>query len=80
MCLAVTGKLISVEGYTGVVDMAGVQRTVGLHLVPEARLGDYVLLHAGFAIQLIDEEDAKTTMELLDEMFQLEVNQRGEGG
>ncbi len=79
MCLAVTGRLISVEGKTGIVEMAGVKRTVGLHLVPEAELGDYVLLHAGFAIQVIDEQEAKTTMAILNELFQAEENQAGEG-
>ncbi len=69
MCLAVTGKVISIEGMTGVVDMGGVTRTVSLHLVPEVEVGSYVLLHAGFAIQIIDEQEAMTTMALLDEFY-----------
>jgi hydrogenase expression/formation protein HypC len=71
MCLAVPGKLISKEGETGVVELGGVQRTVGLQLVPETKAGDWVLLHAGFAIQVIDEAEAKTTISLLEEFFQV---------
>jgi hydrogenase expression/formation protein HypC len=71
MCLAVPGKLISKEGETGIVELGGVRRTVGLQLVPETMPGDWVLLHAGFAIQVIDEDEAKTTISLLEEFFQV---------
>ena len=70
MCLAVPGQLITKEGETGVVELGGVRRTVGLQLVPETKPGDWVLLHAGFAIQVIDEQEAKTTISLLEEFFQ----------
>ena len=70
MCLAVPGQLITKEGETGVVELGGVRRTVGLQLVPETKPGDWVLLHAGFAIQVIDEHEAKTTISLLEEFFQ----------
>lgn len=72
MCLAVPVKLISVEGVTGVASLGGVKRTVGLHFVPEAEPGDYVLLHAGLAIQIVDEEEAKKTLAIFDELFNLE--------
>ena len=75
MCLAIPGRLISVDGMTGVVDMNGVEVKVGLQLVPEARNGDYVLLHAGFAIQIIDEEEARETAELLAEYVYPEEEQ-----
>lgn len=74
MCLAVTGKIIEKEGFTGVVDMNGVRVNTGFHLVPEAKVGDWVLLHAGFAIQIIDEQEALETNALLDELFQPEEN------
>lgn len=74
MCLAIPGKLLSIDGFTGVVEMGGVKRTVGLQLIPEAKPGNYVLLHAGFAIQVIDEGEAKTTMALLEEFFSTDVN------
>ena len=67
MCLAVPGKIMSIDGTAGVVDMNGVEVKVGLQLVPEAQVGDYVLLHAGFAIQVIEEEEARETAELLVE-------------
>ena len=72
MCLAIPGQLISKEGETGVVELGGVRRTVGLQLVPETKPGDWVLLHAGFAIQVIDEHEAKTTISLLEEFFQVQ--------
>ena len=75
MCLAVAGKVISIDGMTGVVEIGGIKRNAGLHLVPDVKVGDYVLLHAGFAIQIIDEKEAIETMKLLDEMFQAEEAQ-----
>ena len=70
VCLAVPGRLITKEGETGTVELGGVKRTVGLQLVPESKPGDWVLLHAGFAIQIVDEEEARTTLELLEELFE----------
>jgi len=65
MCLAVPGKVIQVDGKAGKVDFLGVQRQVQLDLVPEAVAGDWVLVHAGFAIHRIDEEEAHETLALL---------------
>ena len=67
MCLAVPGKILSIDGVAGVVNMSGVGVNVGLQLVPEAKVGDYVLMHAGFAIQVIEEDEALETAELLAE-------------
>ncbi|MCK4923487.1 MAG: HypC/HybG/HupF family hydrogenase formation chaperone [Spirochaetes bacterium] len=67
MCLAVPGKILSIDGVASVVNMSGVKVNVGLQLVPEAKVGDYVLLHAGFAIQVIEEDEALETAELLAE-------------
>jgi len=69
MCLAIPGKLVSINGETGIVESGGVRREVGLQLVPEAKVGDYVLLHAGFAIQVVDEKEAAETLTLLEELF-----------
>jgi len=69
MCLAVIGKIVSRDGLTGVVDMNGVKVNTGFHLVPEAKQGDWVLLHAGFAIQIIDEKEAQETNALLEELL-----------
>ena len=72
MCLSIYGKLTAVDGDTGTVDIGGVERKVGLQLVPGACPGDYVLVHAGFAIQVVDAEEAKSTMALLGEIFEAE--------
>ena len=65
MCLAVPMKLVSVEGSEGRADVGGVRRTVMLDLVPEAQVGDFVIVHAGYAIQTMDEESAAETIALL---------------
>lgn len=77
MCLAVPGKIITKEGETGTVELGGVKRTVGLQLVPESKPGDWVLLHAGFALQVVDEEEARTTLELLEEFFNAGEGEEG---
>jgi hydrogenase expression/formation protein HypC len=68
MCLAVPGKIVSVSGELAVVDFGGVQRQTNVSLV-EAKVGDYVIVHAGFAIQIVDEEDAKETIKLWEELL-----------
>lgn len=77
MCLAVPGKLISIQGEesmfrTGVVDFGGVRREVSLACVPEAQLDDYVLVHVGLAISVIDEREARRVFDYLAEMGELE--------
>jgi hydrogenase expression/formation protein HypC len=75
MCLAVPGKVIEIEGDGELrmarVDFSGVQRQACLAYVPEAQLGDYVLVHVGFAISRIDEEAAHETLAALKEMGEL---------
>ena len=71
MCLAVPGKLLSVEGEdpafrVGRVDFCGVKKTVNLAFTPEAEPGDFVLVHVGFALTRIDEEEAPRTLQYLD--------------
>jgi hydrogenase expression/formation protein HypC len=68
MCLAVPGKIVSMEGIIAVVDFGGVQRETNVSLV-EAKPGDYVIVHAGFAIQIVDEEDALETIKLGQELL-----------
>jgi len=69
MCLAIPAQVKSI-GEMGMseVDIMGVSRHVSLDLVPDAKEGDWVLVHAGFAIQVVDEEYANETLELLKEM------------
>lgn len=73
MCLAIPGRIASITddnalSRAGKVDFGGVNREVNLAYVPEAGPGDWVLVHAGFALQTIDEEEAKRTMEEMDEL------------
>lgn len=74
MCVAVPAKIISIENNMAEVEMAGVLRKVGLDLLPEAKVADYVLVHAGFAIQLVDEEEAQKTLELFREIMEHEIS------
>lgn len=76
MCLAVPGRIISVDGVdpllrSGRVDFAGVVKQVNLAYVPEAQIGDYVLVHVGFALNTIDEHEAAQVFEYLREMGEL---------
>ncbi len=74
MCLAIPAKIISIDDNIAEVEIAGVTRKVSLDLAPEAKLDDYVLVHAGFAIQVIDEEEALKTLELFKEILEHEVS------
>ncbi len=64
------------SGATAKVDFGGVTREADLTLVPEAATGDYVLIHAGFAIQLLSEEEARETLELFRELAEALENER----
>lgn len=69
MCLAVPCKISVIsENNMAEVDILGVSRKVSLDLVPHAGVGDYVLVHAGYAIQMVDEESANETLRLLAEL------------
>ena len=68
MCLAVPVIIQNIEGTQGTVELGGVKRTISLMLTPEAGVGNYVLVHAGYAIGIVDEEEAKETLHLLEEM------------
>ena len=77
MCLAIPGKVISIdEGVDeifrmGIVSFDGINRQVNLAMVPEVQVNDYVLVHVGVAIQTLDEEEAMKTMEYLKELNEL---------
>jgi len=82
MCLAIPGKVLSIEEQTesifqvGKVSFGGITKNINLSLVPEAKIGDHVLVHVGVAVSVIDEEEAKKTMDFLqgtgdlDELFE----------
>lgn len=67
MCLAVPMKLLKARGDVGIVEISGIEREVCLSLVPDAKIGDYLLIHAGFAIGIIDEKEAEETLETIRE-------------
>jgi hydrogenase expression/formation protein HypC len=71
MCLAVPALIKSIAGDEAEVDLGGVSRRTSLMLTPEARVGDYVLLHAGYAINVLDQAEAEETLAILREMAQL---------
>ena len=68
MCLAVPAKIIEIDGVHAVVDIEGVRREGNLALVPEAGIGDYVLIHAGFAIQKWDESEVAEFNQIMGEI------------
>ena len=68
MCLAVPAKILSIQDALAKVELSGVTKDVSLMLLPEAKVSDYVLVHAGFAMQIVDEKEAEETYALLDEM------------
>lgn len=77
MCLAIPGKLTEIddaagEFRTGRVNFGGITKMVSLAYTPEAAVGDYVLVHVGFALNIVDEDEAQRTLELLRELGQLD--------
>jgi len=65
MCLAVPLKLVSVDGTDAVGEVGGIQREVSIMMTPDAKVGDYVIVHAGFSIQVLDQKEAEENLELL---------------
>jgi hydrogenase expression/formation protein HypC len=68
MCLAIPAKIIKINDQMGTIDMEGAQREASLLLLEDARVGDYVIVHAGFAIHKIDEAEAMESLKILREM------------
>jgi len=85
MCLSIPGKLIQITSQPddtfreGKVSFDGVLKEVSLALVPEANVGDYVLVHVGAAISVVDEEEANKTFEILRELGELDELNTGKG-
>ena len=84
MCLAIPGKIKSIDVELdetfrmAKVSFGGITKDVNLSMVPEAREGDYVMVHVGVAISVVDEEEAKTTFEYLKKMGEVEELEEGE--
>jgi hydrogenase expression/formation protein HypC len=68
MCLAIPALIKNIKDYQAIVDIEGVTREVSIQLTPEAKVGDYVLLHTGYAISVIDAAEAEETLKLLKEL------------
>lgn len=74
MCLAVPMKVMEIKDNTAKVEISGTQRLVGLDIIePKPKIGDYVIVHAGFAISVMNEEEAKITINDLKELFGNEI-------
>jgi len=81
MCLAVPGKIISISGDEQItkiakVDFAGIRNDISIAYVPEAKVGDYVIVHVGFALSVIDEKEAQEVFEYLKEFDELDELER----
>jgi hydrogenase expression/formation protein HypC len=72
MCLAVPVLIKSIDGREAEAEIGGVSRRVSLWLTPEAAVGDYVLVHTGYAINVLDQEEAEETLRLLEEIAALD--------
>lgn len=68
MCLGIPGKVIRLNGKDAVTEILGSERSVSIELLENVKIGDYVLIHAGCAIQIVDEEEALDTIKLFSEL------------
>jgi hydrogenase expression/formation protein HypC len=76
MCLAIPGRIVAIEADgLAVVDVGGVRKTISLLLLPESKLGDYVLVHTGFALSRVDEDEAERIYAALQGMLEAEEAQ-----
>ncbi len=72
MCLAVPALIKSIEGKEADVEIGGISRRISLWLTPEAKIGDYVLIHTGYSINIVDPEEAQETIKMFREIAELE--------
>jgi len=78
MCLAVPVQVLAINGEEAEVDFGGVRRRISVVLTPDACIGDYVVLHTGFAISIMDQEEAQQTLKLLQELEAFAAEQEQE--
>ena len=71
MCLAIPALINSIEDREAEAEMGGITRRISLWLTPEARVGDYVLVHTGYAINILDQKEAEETLSLLEQIARL---------
>ena len=72
MCLAIPMRLVKIEGNKGIVELSGVKKEISLDLLKEVEVGDYLIIHAGFAIEKLNEEEAKKTLSVWEEIGTLQ--------
>jgi hydrogenase expression/formation protein HypC len=72
MCLAIPALIKSIEGKEAEIEIGGISRRISLWLTPEAKVGDYVLVHTGYAISIVDQDEAKETLEIFREIAEIE--------
>jgi hydrogenase expression/formation protein HypC len=79
MCLAIPSKIVKIENNVATIDVDGVRREASLLLIENPMIGDYVIVHAGFAINKLNEEDAKESLKLLREAVSLTFDDQNKG-
>ena len=72
MCLAIPGKVVELRGQVAIVDYGGIRREARVDFLPDVKVGDYVIVHTGFAIEKMDEEAAMKSIEAWDEILNLD--------
>ncbi len=72
MCLAVPMRIVSMTESTGIAEMGGVKKNISFIMCPEAKIDDYVIVHAGFAIQILDENEANERLKLFRQIVDLD--------
>lgn len=78
MCLSVPAKVISIDNDKAIVSIGGTKYEASLQLLEDVKIGDYILLHTGFAIQKLSEEEAQETLKLLNELGEIDRKIREE--
>lgn len=78
MCIAIPGRVIEIVDAVAKVDVAGARKEASLMLMEDVQVGDYVIVHAGFAIQKVDEAEARETLRLLNEFLPNELPEEGQ--
>jgi len=76
MCLAIPALIKSIENEEADVDMGGITRRISLRLTPQAKVGDYVIVHTGYAINILDQHEARETLKLFDQLAKAAEEER----
>ena len=71
MCLAIPARIVSINGENAEADIGGIRKTIGLMLTPNVKVGDYVLLHTGYSIGIVDANEAQETLALFKELAEV---------